>query len=412
MSEIVEQAQERAAALLEIGRPADAERELRAAIADDPDDPETYVLIASALVALSRPGEALAAAQTAVSLDPEDPDGHFIAALAAAEAGDHVLAERSIRAALTLAPTWPSYVAAYAWLLAAQGRNEEAIEQARRAQELDPENAEAAAILASSLAQVGRHDEAREASRTALALDPGGDVIHSFAGFAALARGDRREAEARFREALRLDPSDDAARMLLVESLKARNPVYGALLRFSLWQERLPRGAQLAITLSPVILGIALRVVGLRDHPVGYALLGVAGVLLLVTWSAEPVMNLVILTTREGRRLLDSDRRRTAYLFLGFVVAGVLSFGLVVLGASGVFAGLAFGWFVFALGIGSSHTLSPRRRRLINVLAWGVAACSLVAAALAVAGLEGAALWPVLVVLLAGIASLWIHFEG
>jgi predicted Zn-dependent protease len=70
MSETVEQAQERAAALLEIGRPADAERELRAALADDPADPETYALIARALVALNRPGEALVAAQTAVALDP------------------------------------------------------------------------------------------------------------------------------------------------------------------------------------------------------------------------------------------------------------------------------------------------------------------------------------------------------
>jgi tetratricopeptide (TPR) repeat protein len=412
VSDTVEHAQERAAALLEIGRPADAERELRAAIADDPDDPETYALMSRALIALDRPGEALTAARTAVALDPEDPDGHFLAALAATGAGDHALAERSIGAAMSLAPTWPAYVTTYAWLLADQGRHDEAIEQASRAQELDPESAEAAAILAASLAQVGRHDEAREASRTALALDPGGDVMHSLAGFAALARGDRSEAEARFREALRLDPSDDAARILLVESLKARNPVYRALLRFSLWQERLPKEARLGIALSPIILGFALRAVGLRDHPVGYALLGVAGVLLLVTWSAEPVMNLVILTTREGRRLLDSDRRRTAYLFLGFVVAGVLSIGLVALGASGVFAGLAFGWFIFALGIGSAHDLSPGRRRLIDVLAWGVAACSLVAAVLGVAGLEDAAFVPVFVVVLAGIASLWVHFEG
>ena len=393
---------------LDLGRAAEAERELRGAIAARPDDAEAYELLARALLDLGRHEEALEAARTAVTLAPGEPHGHTLVALAAFAREDFRTAERAASEAIRLAPTWSPYHVVHAQALLSLDRYEEALAAAQLAQELDPDSAEAASILSAAYAWLGRHDQARDAAEEALALDPSADHAHATAGFAALARGDSKEAVARFREALRLDPTDDTARAGLVESLKARNPVYGALIRFFLWQARLPPNVQTAIAFSPLIATFLIRSLGLRDEPVGIVILGVLIAALVVTWAAEPLMNLVLLATREGAILLDDDSRRTALLFLGFTLAAVAFVVAPLLGAPDILFGLALGFVAFALGVGSSHHLDGVRRRLVHVAVFALPACAVLAIALAVLVSQDAAIVAVLPVVVAGIASLWV----
>jgi tetratricopeptide (TPR) repeat protein len=402
-----ENARERAEGFLELGRAAEAERELRAAIAARPDDSEAHELLARALLDLGRHDEAFEAAQIAVSLAPDEPHGHTLVALAAFAREDFATAERASSEAIRLAPTWSPYHVVHAQALLSLDRYEEASAAAQLAQELDPESAEAASVLAATYAWLGRHDQARDAAEEALALDPSADHAHATAGFAALARGDSKEAVARFREALRLDPTDDAARAGLVEALKSRNPVYGALIRFFLWQERLPSGVQTAIAFSPLIVTYAVRALGLRDEPIGFGIVGAVVLVLVVMWSAEPLMNLVLLATREGAVLLDADSKRSALLFLGFAAAALGCVVGAVLGAPGALYGLAIGYTLFAMGVGSSHHLHGARRRLVHAAAFALPACGLVAVALAALGAETGANVMTIPVVLVGIASLW-----
>jgi tetratricopeptide (TPR) repeat protein len=329
-------------------------------------------------------------------------------ALAAIAIDDNETAERAAREAVRLAPIWGHYHVVHAHALLGLGRHEDAIGAAERARELDPESADAATILAAVYALRGRHAEAREAAAEALALDPSADHAHTSAGFAALARGDEKEAVARFREALRLDPTDESARIGLVESLKARNPVYGAMIRFFLWQSRLPSGAQTAIALSPLIVTGVIRSLGLRDEPVGLAIILAVVLVVIVTWSAEPLMNLVLLATREGAILLDERSRMAALLFLGFVLAAVGSVVAAFLGAPPVLYGLAIGFTLFALGIGSSHHLEGLRRRFVQVAAVALPVWAALAIAVALLASQDAANVVAAPILLVGVATLWI----
>jgi tetratricopeptide (TPR) repeat protein len=331
-----------------------------------------------------------------------------LVALAAIAIDDNETAERAAREAVRLAPIWAPYHVVHAQALLGLGRHEDATGAAEQARELDPESADAAAILAAVYALRGRHDRAREAAAEALALDPSADHAHTSAGFAALARGDDKEAVARFREALRLDPTDESARIGLVESLKARNPVYGALIRFFLWQARLPSGVQTTIAFSPLIVTFVVRALGLRDEPVGLAIIGVVIFALIVMWSAEPLMNLVLLATREGAIILDAGSRRSALLFLGFVAGAVASVVAAVLGAPPVLYGIAIGFTIFALGVGSSHHLAGLRRRLVQGSAIALPVCAGVAVGVALLASEQAANVLAVPIVLVGIASLWV----
>lgn len=149
---------------------------------------------------------------------------------------------------------WSPYHELHAGILLALERPEDAARAAGQARSLDPENAGAATQHAAALMQLGRLDEAADAVAEALRLEPESDVAHQVAGAIGLARGGGRDAVARYREALRLDPTDEDARFGLATAMKTRNPLYGQLVRFWLWESRLSRGASLAILFAPLVL--------------------------------------------------------------------------------------------------------------------------------------------------------------
>jgi hypothetical protein len=150
-----------------------------------------------------------------------------------------------------------------------------------------------------------------------------------------------------------------------------------------------------------------VRSLGLRDEPLGIAIIGALVLALIVMWSTEPLMNLVLLATREGAILLDRDSKRSALLFLGFVLAALGCVAAAALGAYAVLYGLAIGFTLFAMGAGSSHQLHAGRRRLVHAAAIVLPLCGLAAIALAAAGSEAANVLAIPGVLI-GIALLWL----
>jgi Flp pilus assembly protein TadD len=167
---------ERASALLELGRPADAERAAHDALASDPESSPALVVLARALTEQRRFDEAVLAAQDAVAADPDRGDAHV----------------------------------ALAWALVGDDRAEDAVTAARTAVGLEPHAWASHHALGWALLRTTPpcHEDARAAAVRALELEPGATPAHSVLGLALAGLGRRREGRRVLREGLRINPND------------------------------------------------------------------------------------------------------------------------------------------------------------------------------------------------------------
>ncbi|WP_279579274.1 tetratricopeptide repeat protein [Fodinicola feengrottensis] len=168
----------RAQALVELGRIADAEAELRRLLAGEPADAEALMMLAHLQLMDRRFAEALAAADSAVAAGP--------------------FAERAYRLR--------------ALALSGLGRHEPAVEAAARAVSLDPYSSIVLRCYAIVLHTAGQSGLAQEMAGRAVQLNPLDPDAHFRVGDIASDRGDRETARLAYEETLRLKPNHVAAR--------------------------------------------------------------------------------------------------------------------------------------------------------------------------------------------------------
>ena len=101
-----------------------------------------------------------------------------------------------------------------------------------------------------ALVRLGRKSEAVDTVNYALERDPESGFSHANQGWNCLHQNNPKQALDHFREALRLDPELEYAREGMVEALKARNPVYRAMLSYFLWMGRLSDRYQWGIVIG------------------------------------------------------------------------------------------------------------------------------------------------------------------
>lgn len=280
------------------------------AIANDPNDADHHVLRSYILSVLDRPRDGLAAAQTALSLDP-----HHAGAFTA-EAQAHLQTEQ-----------WPR-----------------AEQSARQALALDADNSAAANQLAHALRLQNKNAENAAHLAGLLARDPEDPFTHANAGWTALQRGEHRAAETHFREALRIDPDFESARDGLLNSFRARSPIYRTYLRYCFFMQRLSSGARWA-----VILGLYFGVKLARFIPGGFALVALYMLFVLWVWVAKPIGNFFLLFDSFARYALRPAEKWEAAAVGGTLALGITSalgsFGLArvapdQVAASALFLGL------------------------------------------------------------------------
>lgn len=172
---------QRAHLLSETGRYAEAEHQVRQALAGAPDDAELLVFLAYLCRMQGQPQAGLAAVEAAVAAEPRSAQAH-------------------IERAETLLALW---------------RDKQAVEAANEAVRLAPLSERGHRALAAALASTQEYDGARKAAETAVALAP-----HSVSAMLTLAdvlrqSGARSAAYQAVREALRRSPTDAHARWLL-----------------------------------------------------------------------------------------------------------------------------------------------------------------------------------------------------
>ena len=366
---------ERGWLLAQQGRTELAERELRLALGDDPDDAETHALLA--LVLCDQEGrrtDALQSARAAVGLAPDHPFPHYAEARVHLAAERWLAAERAAREAVLIDPDSPAHFGALSASYAGRERWTEALEAADKGLEIDPNHDACMNLRAVALVHLGRKDEAGSTLRGALARDPENSHTHANQGWALLHRGDRAGAMEHFREALRLEPENGWARDGLVEALKARNPLYAGMLRYFLWMQRLDGRTRWMVIVGGllgyhVVRGVARARPDLS--PWLLPLMVAYGVFVLLSWTAPRMFDALLLASSEGRWTLSPEARRAARWMAAGVALPLLWIGLALSGTGWAWmAALLFA----ALLIPLAATFRGSRARVSRGLAMGAAA--------------------------------------
>jgi len=317
--------------LKEIGRYEDAEKAFREGLAQEPNDAFALHHLASCQFHMAgRQRDALTTIDSAISLEPNQPDHHILRAfiLCVLDRPKDALAATVI--ALQLAPTSDAAFTAEAQAHLQLSHWADAERAARQALALDADNSSAANQLAQALRLQNKMDENAGHLAGMLARDPGDPYTHANAGWAALQSGDHRGAETHFREALRLNPNFESAREGLLNSFRARSPLYRGYLKYCFAMQRLSSGARWAVIIG---LYLAVRFTSYLGGWFGI-LLGLAYVVFVLwVWVARPIGNLMLLSDHFARYALRRPERIEA-----LVVGGCLTTGILALGA-----GVGFG---------------------------------------------------------------------
>ncbi len=311
--------------LLEMRRPADAERELRGVLAQEPQHVTAHSFLALALVQQGDVAEGVAEAHEAVRLAPDQWLTHYMAGQVYQHAGRPDEAMAAINVSLALEPEY-----APAWELLARahlGKGEwpQTAEAARRGLALDPQDSDLVSLLALALTKMGDEEQATAAAAHAVRLDPESPTAHLAYGRAALAFGDPRRAADAFREVLRLAPGFDEARDLLVAALKDRNPLYRRLARL----RGVFRGGRRLVFLLPAAPPLVVFFI-------------LVAVLHWAAWVAEAWTTLRLARAKATRLLFSDVEARVAVLCCCLVAAGAAllalggTLGLSAVGTAGV----------------------------------------------------------------------------
>ena len=331
--------------LKEIGRYEDAEKAFREGLAQEPNDAFALHHLASCQFHMAgRQRDALTTIDSAISLEPNQPDHHILRAfiLCVLDRPKEALAAAQI--ALGLAPNESgAYTAeAQAYL---QMENWPAAERAaRQSLALDADNSGAANQLAQALRLQNKQAENDAHLAGMLARDPDDAFTHANAGWSALNRGEHRQAEVHFREALRIDPDFDYAREGLLNSFRARSPIYRAYLRYSFAMQRLSSGARWA-----VILGLYFGMQVAKRFPGGIIVVALYFMFVLWVWVARPFGNFMLLFDSFAKYALRPREKLEAAvvgggLFLGIVSAigsfALRSTSLELVSSTALFVGL------------------------------------------------------------------------
>jgi Tfp pilus assembly protein PilF len=391
---------QRALVLFEQNRYDLAEQELRQALAADPNVALAHAYLALCLSERKQFTEATEAARTAIHLEPDAPFAHYVLSRVLLDRDRPDEAEVAIDEAIRLDPGDANYHAMRSQARLAQKEWTGALEAAEEGLECDPEHVTCANAKAMALTQLGRTEEAQAALAATLAKEPENAFSHANQGWSYLHQHDTNQALEHFREALRLDPELDFARQGMVEALKARNPIYGLMLRYFLWMGRLGGTAQWAIILglyfgNRFLSGLARENPALRPwiRPLLIAYI----VFAIMTWIASPLFNLLLFLNRYGRYALSRDQRwgavtvgllsvpALASLATGLATnhdvawLGAIYFGLLLLPVSAIYncaAGWPRRWMVaytvaLAASLPASLVVAPFNRDLSSLLYLG-----------------------------------------
>ncbi len=274
--------------LIQAKRPEEAEKELRRALTQAPDDSDLHLTLSRAFMAQERVPEAEEAAREAIACEPGHDGAHLMLGIALRLQGRNSEAETHILEALRIAPGHAYAHLVYARLMYRTGHIDKAERLARESLRLDPDEPDAHQLLTYIEVERKRQAAAQHESRQSARLAPQ-DTGSIFAMAVAASRsGHPFRARRLFREALALDPSHEDLEKAYLEADRQCRWIGLPHYFFSLVVDRIPGGSIGLWGLFMVAL-YSSRALGYGEHPVLIACAVFYIGLCLYTWVADPL---------------------------------------------------------------------------------------------------------------------------
>jgi tetratricopeptide (TPR) repeat protein len=362
---------ERARLLIHQSRYELATKELQKALAADPDDPVAHALMAVCLAEQNKFDLAYDEARQAATLAPDLPYTQYVLAYVRFQQDFLPEAEQAINKALELDPWDADHFALLAQIKFQQKKWRDALEAAESGLEIEAEHLTCANLRAMALNRLGREDEAGQALEEALAQDPENAFTHANQGWTALQRGEAEKALEHFRESLRLDPTNDWARSGMGEALKARYFVYRLILKYHFFMSRLSGGAQWIVLIGALFVARIFRF-----------LLIPYLIFVFLSWTSDPLSNLLLRLNRYGRMLLSKEEITASNFVGGLILAALVSGGIAVMTVNKTAIITAAGCAMLIIPVAGSYGIEKPKPRKAMFIYTGVMGALLVLAIL------------------------------
>ena len=341
---------------------ATAEHYLREYLEDDPHDAPTTAVLALCVEELGRVEEAEQLAARAVTLEPYLSYPHWVHGGVLLRARRIDEAHAAAMEALRLDPDDADHHALVAQVHGVRENWREMLAVAEQGLAIEPAHAPSANLRALALRQLGRTAESEQAFEEAAMANPLDAFAVAGKGWGDLARGRTADADAAFRDALLFDPTSEWAREGLLAALKSRSPIYRQLLRYFIWMSGRTSRQRTMFAVGGVLGYNFLRGVARAQPqlaPVIWPVLIAYAAFVVLTWLADPLLDLMLSFDREGRRLLSPDRRLGGYLVGAcLALAALLGIGSAM-GLGGSLGLAAFGLAFIALPLAGVFQCEP-----------------------------------------------------
>jgi len=351
-------------------------------LAQDPTDTTILSSYCAALYMADHDQDCFDTTEQILDLDPGNLEAHYYRCLSAIILRRMKVAKESMEVCIETAPD-----DADSWFLCAGFWSRRQIPQralgaAEEGLSIDPTHNGLIHLRTEALMALGRIDESVEQLDLAQGENPEEPLFHVSRGWAELRSGDRHQARTHFREALRLDPNNEAGRQGMLECLRSFNPLYRGLLKLLFSLSKFSPGARIGIFLAAWFGAKVLRgMVSAAGYPnTGEAIVTTYAILAVMTFLLEPLTDLVLLASRDGRLVLQREEKRNASLLGGLIALAAIMFGFGLanegaLKETQIVLGIAAILFFIPLCPALSQETSKKRRVILISLCIGIACC-------------------------------------
>ncbi|MCB0546309.1 MAG: tetratricopeptide repeat protein [Phaeodactylibacter sp.] len=315
---------ERGKLLLAQNRLAEAEREFKEALAQQPNDGYTMAWLAECYLNGKRFAEALQVSESAMRFAPNDSFLLYTLARSYFYNKRTKEARETAARALSLNPNDPDFFLLLAHIEFYEENWQKALDTAEQGLALDAENVNLINLRTQALVKLNRKSEAAATIDYALYHAPEDSYSHANKGWVAIEQSNYEQAFGHFREALRLDPNNGFARTGLKEAIKARNWLYRGVLKYFLWIGKMNQQGRWVFIIGIYILYRILIEVAENSPslaPFLYPFIGLYILLAFSSWIAMPVSNLFLRLHPLGRYALEEDELKASTI-IGLLGAG------------------------------------------------------------------------------------------